>query len=123
LTYVRNSKEVTQMPARDGTGPLGRGPLTGRGLGNCADNGFSGNNFGFYRRGYRRNLGFGRGGGFGGGGGFGLGRGGGFGRGFGLGRFIADDSGNGTLDRETLADLKKQLESQLEAVNKQLEDL
>lgn len=23
------------MPGRDGTGPLGQGPMTGRGLGNC----------------------------------------------------------------------------------------
>ncbi len=40
------------MPARDGTGPLGRGPLTGRGLGPC------GRGLGF-RRGSGR--GFGRG--------------------------------------------------------------
>ncbi len=26
------------MPGRDFTGPLGRGPLTGRGIGNCNDN-------------------------------------------------------------------------------------
>jgi hypothetical protein len=28
------------MPGRDGTGPLGKGPMTGRGMGYCA--GFSG---------------------------------------------------------------------------------
>ena len=38
------------MPAQDGTGPLGQGPLTGRGMGPC------GRGFG---RGFRR--GFGRG--------------------------------------------------------------
>ncbi len=26
------------MPRRDGTGPSGKGPKTGRGLGNCSDN-------------------------------------------------------------------------------------
>lgn len=39
------------MPARDGTGPLGRGPLTGRGMGPCgwgAGRGF-GRGFGFRR--------------------------------------------------------------------------
>lgn len=25
----------SNMPRRDGTGPVGRGPFTGRGLGNC----------------------------------------------------------------------------------------
>ncbi|MFW0837398.1 MAG: DUF5320 domain-containing protein [Candidatus Komeilibacteria bacterium] len=25
------------MPNRDGTGPTGKGPMTGRGLGNCRD--------------------------------------------------------------------------------------
>lgn len=25
------------MPALNGTGPMGRGPMTGRGLGNCLD--------------------------------------------------------------------------------------
>ncbi|OGH98034.1 MAG: hypothetical protein A2104_01045 [Candidatus Melainabacteria bacterium GWF2_32_7] len=28
------------MPRRDGTGPLGSGPMTGRGLGNCISFGF-----------------------------------------------------------------------------------
>jgi len=27
--------EVFIMPAKDGTGPLGKGPMTGRGLGPC----------------------------------------------------------------------------------------
>ncbi|MBN2202828.1 MAG: DUF5320 domain-containing protein [Candidatus Aenigmarchaeota archaeon] len=39
------------MPFRDGTGPEGRGPLTGRGLGPCG-------------RGFARGGGFGRGMGF-----------------------------------------------------------
>jgi hypothetical protein len=28
-------KEVIFMPKKDGTGPQGKGPKTGRGLGNC----------------------------------------------------------------------------------------
>lgn len=31
-------KEVKDMPRRDGTGPNGKGPRTGRGLGRCTDN-------------------------------------------------------------------------------------
>ncbi len=42
------------MPNRDGTGPMGQGPLTGRGMGPC-------------RGGFRRGIGLGRG--------FGIGRG------------------------------------------------
>ncbi len=55
------------MPYRDGTGPAGAGPMTGRGLGLC---------------GGARPAGWGMG--FGGGRGFGPGRG--FGRGMGFGR-------------------------------------
>jgi hypothetical protein len=45
------------MPGQDGTGPMGLGPLTGRGLGPCGygmQRGF-GRGFG---RGYRRGFGF-----------------------------------------------------------------
>jgi hypothetical protein len=41
------------MPAQDRTGPLGQGPLTGRGLGPCSQGIFG------FRRGFER--GFGRG--------------------------------------------------------------
>lgn len=51
------------MPRRDGTGPTGEGPMTGRGAGPCGGGAAGG--------------GLGRG--------FGRGRGGGFGRGFGAG--------------------------------------
>ena len=61
-------KEVI-MPYRDGTGPMGEGPMTGRKQGNCADDNVR--NFG--GRGFGR--GFGRGRGFG----FGFGQGRGFG--------------------------------------------
>lgn len=40
------------MPAGDGSGPQGRGPLTGRGLGNCSPN--VGRNRAFFGRGFRR---------------------------------------------------------------------
>lgn len=35
-TYVRNMKEVRDMPGRDGTGPMGSGAMTGRGPGLCS---------------------------------------------------------------------------------------
>jgi len=54
------------MPQRDGTGPRGEGPLTGRGLGRC-------------QKGRGVAGGWGRGGG----------RGRGFGRGLGMGRGLA----------------------------------
>lgn len=54
------------MPAKDGTGPEGKGPRTGRGLGNCnKDNSQAPEgNLGF-GRGCRRGLGQGRGRGLG----------------------------------------------------------
>ncbi len=58
------------MPGGDRTGPIGAGPMTGRGLGYCA---------GYGRPGWA-NPGYGRGMGF-----MGRGFGGGFGRGFGRG--------------------------------------
>jgi hypothetical protein len=71
-------KKEVFMPRGDGTGPMGQGSMTGRGMGYCAgyaNPGFaSGNGFGFYgsRQGGRAfGCGFGRG--FGGGRGRGLG--------------------------------------------------
>lgn len=76
------------MPGRNGRGPMGEGPLTGRGLGNCSGDpvrdGFSTGHYGFHRgpgRGFgagagRRFAGWGRGFAAGGGPGFfGRGRG------------------------------------------------
>jgi len=37
------------MPFKDGTGPNGQGPRTGRGLGNCAGQGGAGRGRGFGR--------------------------------------------------------------------------
>jgi len=56
------------MPSGDGTGPVGRGPMTGRAVGYCA---------GYQIPGYSNSRGFGVGRGF-----FGRGRGRGLGRGF-----------------------------------------
>ena len=79
-------KEVIKMPFGDGTGPMGQGPMTGRGAGFCA--GFASPGFANLMPGYpygygyagvtpvwpRRGYGFGRG--------FGRGPGRGFGRGW-----------------------------------------
>lgn len=46
------------MPRRDGTGPAGRGPLTGRGLGNCS--GDNNKPSSFIGRGLGLGLGLGR---------------------------------------------------------------
>ncbi len=89
------------MPRGDRTGPLGQGPMTGRGLGDCAGN----ERGGWYGRGF----GFGRG--------FGAGRG--FGRGFGRGWGFGFGAGNQPVDKETekswldnaIAGLKNQLQS------------
>ncbi|MGD8534675.1 MAG: DUF5320 domain-containing protein [Candidatus Aminicenantes bacterium] len=65
------------MPRGDRTGPMGLGPMTGRGMGLCGGNPgpgymYGGPGFGF-GRGFGRGLGFGRG--YGRGMGFGRGRG------------------------------------------------
>jgi len=76
---MRGVKEVRKMPAGNGMGPAGMGPMTGRGAGFCA---------GYPTPGYMNPYG-GRypygGFGFGRGGGIGFGRGRGWGRGFGYG--------------------------------------
>ncbi len=66
------------MPGGDRTGPMGMGPMTGRGAGFCAGM----NQPGALTPGFGRGLGFGRGRGFGRG--FGRGRGPGFGRFWGM---------------------------------------
>ena len=35
MAYSRSSMEVNYMPRRDGTGPMGAGSMTGKGLGVC----------------------------------------------------------------------------------------
>lgn len=80
------------MPGGNGTGPLGQGPMTGRGLGVCA---------GAVPAGY----------------GMGLGRRRGFGRGFEPYPTAAPVSG-----KELLETRKQMLQASLDLLNKQLED-
>ncbi len=87
------------MPRRDGTGPMGAGSMTGRGLGVC-----TGANAGLgMGLGLRR--GFGRG----------LGRG--FGRGFGINQTSSKSQ------KELLEEQKTMLQDRLEVIDKQLENL
>ncbi|MDD2294724.1 MAG: DUF5320 domain-containing protein [Eubacteriales bacterium] len=97
------------MPGRDGTGPLGQGAMTGRGLGVC-----TGANVGFF--------GAGRGCGMGLGGGYGRGM-----RGFGMRRgYCATGYPITTAapaQKDVLNEQKAILENQLEAIRKQLDGL
>ncbi len=52
------------MPARNGTGPMGQGPMTGRGRGFCGQGAFAGGR-GCFGRGMRMGMGMGRGGAWG----------------------------------------------------------
>ncbi len=95
------------MPARNGTGPAGTGPMTGRGLGVC-----TGANAPMAGRWAGR------------GGGRGLGRARGMGPGFGRGVVFssaADYTDNAAPTKETLQAQKEQLQATLAAIDKQLE--
>jgi hypothetical protein len=75
------------MPGGDGSGPMGRGPMTGRGAGYCAGYnmpGFANPNFPRMGMGWGPGRGFGYGRGFG----RGYGRGFGYGRGYARGRYF-----------------------------------
>jgi len=72
------------MPGGDRTGPMGAGPMTGRGAGYCAGYNMPGYMNPVWGNNYARGGGFGRG--FGRGFGMGYGRGRGFGRGYGMGQ-------------------------------------
>lgn len=48
-----SNKEVITMPDMDGTGPRGKGPKTGRGLGECEESGQE-----MFGRGFGRGRGF-----------------------------------------------------------------
>ncbi len=98
------------MPGRDGTGPMGAGAMTGRGLGVCT---------GVNDPGY--GAGFGRGFGRGYGRGFGRGFGCGFGRGFGRGFAFVDNTAK--TKKELLEAQKNELKSRMDAIEKQLEAL
>ena len=56
MTYVNNKGEII-MPRGDGTGPTGKGPMTGRGMGFCVrtfETGETSYIGGGIRRGFRR---------------------------------------------------------------------
>lgn len=89
------------MPRRDGTGPMGAGAMTGKGLGFC-----TGKNL------VRDGAGFGMGRGFACRRGFGLGPG----RGYGINQ-VSEKT-----NKEFLQEQKELLRSRLEAIDKQLED-
>lgn len=88
------------MPRRDGTGPLGRGEMTGKGLGLC-------------NLGNAITCGTG----------LGLGLGLGLGRRRGYRQNIALNQGVAQTQKELLAKQKELLESRLNLINKQLESL
>ncbi len=98
------------MPGRDGTGPMGQGAFTGRGMGTGNDTGVTG-----YGRGYGR----GDGRGFGAGPGRGIVRGARFGLGLGLGygcRRLLNRQITAVEDQETLAQEKAFLQRRLDAI-------
>ncbi|MGI6173590.1 MAG: DUF5320 domain-containing protein [Christensenellales bacterium] len=92
------------MPRKDGTGPMGAGPMTGRGRGPCADG----------------SVGYGAG--YGAGYGFGMGRRRGCGRGFGR-QFAPDFPQNDVSQKDLLTEQKRILEERLENINKRLDTL
>ena len=110
------------MPRRDGTGPMGLGTMTGRGLGVC-----SGINAVRYGGGYGAGSGLGLGLGSGLGLGLGLGLGSGLGcrRGFGRGfnRNINLDQAPVKTQKEMLLEQKELMQNRIDAISKQLEDL
>ena len=89
------------MPRRDGTGPMGRGSMTGRGFGVCT---------GAKASGFGRGMGMGLGLGFRG-----------CRRGFGFSGVTVNNVAS-TSDKECLAEQKDLLEKRLELINKQLEE-
>ena len=91
------------MPGGDRTGPLGRGPITGKGFGPC--------NAGRGRAGLASRFGFGPG----------------RGRGFGLRQGLGINAGFNQYDTKTqqelLAEEKEMLQERLNQVRKQLENM
>ena len=92
------------MPRRDGTGPMGAGAMTGRGLGIC-----TGANAVKYGVGLGMGLGLG------------LACRRGFGRGFGTGFSVNQISSK--TQKELLNEQKTMLQDRLESIDKQLENL
>ncbi len=108
------------MPKGDRTGPIGGGPMTGRGAGFCAGTGVPGYENPLYRSFRNRGRGFFSHFGYGGpGAGFGRGFGHGFfGRGMGRGLKIDNEPKD---EKEYLLSEKKFLEKDLDEVKRQIE--
>ncbi len=96
------------MPGRDGSGPIGVGSMTGRGLGSCTelDTG-------------RYGSGFGRG--FGRGSAYRCGFGPGFGRGFGRG--VVWNQPSPKMQKELLQEQRELLKKRLSAIDEELDEL
>jgi len=92
------------MPGRDGTGPLGAGSMTGRGVGSC-----TGANAVQYGSGLGLGLGLG------------LACRRGFGRGF--GRRFAVNQNSSKTQKELLQEQKNVLKSRLDVIDRQLGNL
>lgn len=88
------------MPGRNGTGPMGAGAMTGRGLGLCAGGGMPNKSTGL-RCGMACRRGFGRG----------------------FRRFSAIGNSTGDNRRDILQAQKNALKDRLAAIDKQLESL
>ncbi len=85
------------MPRRDGTGPMGAGPMTGRGVGPCNTNmvKYGAAGLGLLGLGYGCKRGY---------------------------RWFANMQNNTLSDKEVLRQQKERLQNELNAINKQLED-
>lgn len=110
------------MPGGDGTGPSGQGPMTGRKLGYCANNGqpvYDRPVYGYGRRGAGYGIGWGRGG---------MGRGLGWRNGMGRGGPfpIPAPYGPAPTKEQVIANLnqsKEYLQSQMDELSKEIERL
>jgi hypothetical protein len=102
MAYTTNHKKMNNMPRRDGTGPIGTGSMTGRGLGFCT---------GTTAVKYGAGLGIG----------LGLACRRGFGRGFRRG--FAFNQTSSKTQKELLNEQKNMLQNRPEVIEKQLENL
>jgi uncharacterized protein DUF5320 len=96
------------MPRRDGTGPMGQGAITGRGLGFCTRVNVGRYGVRSFGRGYKRGLG--------------LGMGLGFACRRGFGRYFRGQF-SGLTDKEGLAEQKELLQNRLDIISEQLDNL
>ncbi len=107
------------MPRRDGSGPMGAGAMTGRGLGLCEG---ADTNAADEKRGFGLGRGMGLGKGFGAGRASGMACRNGRGRGRSFGRGLEMKRNAQSTDQEWLNEQKSFLEKRLDWINKQLED-